>query len=316
VWGRGSRGALGLSGYGAPYDQFRLETEFWKLRYTFMAAEIEQYPPMARFYYNPPVGVYADSVTVAKRIAAHRLELDLMDRLSLGFSETVVYAGRWDLSYLNPLMFLRGAEHTNGDHDNAAMGADFRLFVHRGHSVYGELFIDDLTTSKLGTDWYGNKLAWQFGTFLVEPVRLPDSDFRLEYTRIQPWVYTHWNPVNTYDHYGSTLGYPLGPNSDEVSAVFRKRFSRRFQTALSWARSRHGANPPGINIGGDIHQGYRNGDPTTAKFLDGIVEVRSAAGIDFSYEPLRQLTLKAGYTYEDRDGRANHLFRFSFGLNE
>ncbi|MHB9027126.1 MAG: capsule assembly Wzi family protein, partial [Candidatus Latescibacterota bacterium] len=316
LWGRGKRGTLGMSGYSAPYDMIRLETEFWRLRYVFTAAEIEQYPPVAQFYYNPPAGIYADSVAVAKRFAAHRLEFDLTDRLNLGFYETVIYGGRWDLSYLNPLMFLRGAEHANGDHDNAALGADFRLFVHRSHSIYGELFIDDITTTKLGTDWYGNKLAWKLGTFFVEPLGLGDTDFRMEYTRIQPWVYGHRYPINVYDHYGSTLGHPAGPNSDELYTEIRKRFSRRFNVSVYGIRSRHGANPPGRNVGGDIKLGFRNGDSTRAKFLDGILEKRTAAGFDVSYELLWQLIMKAGYTYEDRDGKGNNIFRFSFGLNE
>lgn len=315
-WGRGKRGTLGMSGYAAPYDMLRLETEFWRLRYVFAAAEIEQYPPVAQFYYNPPAGIFADSVTVAKRFAAHRLEFDLTDRLNLGFYETVIYGGRWDLSYLNPLMFLRGAEHTNGDHDNAAMGMDFRLFVHRSHSIYGELFIDDITTTKLGTDWYGNKLGWQFGTFLVEPLGLHDMDIRVEYTRIQPWTYSHRYSINVYDHYGSTLGYPAGPNSDEIFTELRKRFSRKFNVSVYGLRGRHGANPPGGNVGGDIKLGFRDGDSTHAKFLGGILEKRTAVGFDVSWEPLWQLFLKAGYTYEDRDGKGNTLFRFSIGLNE
>jgi hypothetical protein len=85
---------------------------------------------------------------------------------------------------------------------------------------------------------------------------------------------------------------------------------------LSFHRYRHGVNPPGQNIGGDIHQGFQKGDSKTAHFLDGIVETRNASGLDISYELLRQLYLKAGYTYEDRGETGNNIFRFSMGLNE
>ena len=316
IWGRGKQGTLGLSGYASPYEMLRIETVFWRLRYTFLAAEIKQYPPIAEFHYTNPIGVYSDSVAVHKRLSGHRLEIDINDRLNVGLYETVVYGGRWEMSYLNPVMFLRGAEHTNGDHDNAVMGADFRLMVHRSHSVYGEFLIDDITTGKLGTDWYGNKFGWQIGTFMVEPFRLGDTDARIEYTRIKPWVYTHRYPINVYDHYGSTLGYYTGPNSDELSAEFRKRFTRRLQLSLSWLRYRHGANPSGLNIGGDIKFGRRSSDPKKSHFLEGIVERRSRVEIDVSYEPAWQLFLRAGCAYEDRDGRANRIVRCSLGLNE
>lgn len=313
IWGRGRQGTLAMSGYASPYEMFRLETMFWKLRYTFVAAEIEAYPSMAMYYYNTST----DSVTVPKRFTAHRLEIDLHERLTIGLNEAIMYGGRWDLAYLNPVMFLRGAEHTNGDHDNAAMGADFRLLLRRGYSLYGELFIDDLMTKRLGTDWYGNKLAWQYGLYAVEPFRLGGFDARVEYTRIQPWVYTHKYPINVYDHYGSTLGYWTGPNSDEISAELRKRFSRRFSVSILSYRIRHGANPSGSNIGGDIHDGFDEGeDSTHAKFLDGILEKRTGCGFDLSYEPLWHLVLKAGYTYEDENGAGNHIGRFSLGLNE
>lgn len=316
IWGRGARGTLGLSGYASPMDMFRIETRFWRLRYTFIAAELEQYPPIAQFYYNNPSGVYSDSVTVKKRMSGHRIDIDFTDRLNVGFYETVVYGGRWDLSYLNPVMFLRGAEHTNGDHDNAAMGMDFSFLIHRSQSVYGELLIDDITTGKLGTDWYGNKFGYQIGTMIVEPFGLYDVDARVEYTRIKPWVYTHRYPINVYDHYGSTLGYPTGPNSDEFSVEVRKRFSRRLRASLLWVKYRHGANPDGENIGGDIKLGFRDGDSIKSRFLDGVVEHRDSIGLDLSYELLWQLFIRGGYTYEDRGGRGNNIVRFSLGLNE
>jgi hypothetical protein len=313
IWGHGERGTLGLSGFAAPYDQFKFETEFWRLRYTFIAAELAQYPPIAQFYYNT---FPSDSVTVQKRYSAHRLDIDLTRRVNVGLYEAVVYGGRWDLDYLNPVMFLRSAEHSNDDHDNAIMGLDFRILAHRSVSVYGELLIDDITTGKLGTDWYGNKLGYQLGTLLTEPFRLRDMDARIEYTRVKPWVYTHTFPINTYSQYGSTLGYPTGPNSDELSLEIRKRFSRRLHASLLWLRYRHGSNPPGVNLGGDIFHGHYQGDTITSTFLNGIRERRNSIGMDISYEPLWQTVIRAGYTYEDRDGKANHSIRFSFGVNE
>ncbi|MDP2982871.1 MAG: capsule assembly Wzi family protein [Candidatus Latescibacter sp.] len=316
IWGRGKEGTLGLFDYASPYNLVRFETEFWRLKYSFIAAELIQYPPMAEFYYQNPPKAGADSVAIKKLFSAHRVEIDFTSRLNMGFYETIVYGGRWELAYLNPVMFFRGAEHTYGDHDNVGMGADFRFFPHRSQSIYGELFIDDLKTTKLGTGWFGNKLAGHLGTFIVEPFNIPDVDARLEYTRIEPWVYTHRYPIDVYDHYGTGLGYNMDPNSDELSLEIRKRFSRRLAAEISFHRYRHGANPPGKNIGGDMHQGFRDGDSKTSHFLDGILEKRNDTGIDVSYELLWQLYLKAGYTYEDRNGTGNNIVRFSIGLNE
>ena len=129
LWGRGRHGTLIMSDYGSPFDMIHLETAFWRLKFMYFSAEIEQFPPIAKFYYNNPPGVPTDSVTVKKYLSGHRIEINIADFLNLGFHETVVYGGRWDLSYLNPLMFYTGAEHMNGDHDNTLIGMDFRLFV-------------------------------------------------------------------------------------------------------------------------------------------------------------------------------------------
>ena len=317
VWGRGQRGTLLMSDYGAPYDMLRVETSFRNIRFMFFAAEIEQYPPISKFYYNTfSAGTPADSVTVKKRIVGHRIELQLGDRLNVGLHETVVYGGRWDWAYLNPVMFLKGAEHANGDHDNAAMGLDFRLFLTRALSMYGEFLIDDITTTKLGTDWYGNKLAYQLGAFFVRPFNIVDTDVRLEYTRLSPWVYTHRYPIDSYTHYGDVLGHPLGPNSDEIFAEIRKRFSRRLHTGVSFAARRHGANPVGENVGGDPLVGYSKGDSKEAKFLSGDLEKFTAVGFYMSFEPAWQLFVKIGYSYERYDGEGGDVIRMSVGLNE
>jgi hypothetical protein len=314
-WGRGERGTLLLSDYGAPYDMLRIEARFWRLRFTSFTGELHQYPEIARFHYYDAAGAPTDSVAVSKHISGHRVELNVSERLSIGLQEAVVYGGRWDLTYANPLMFLKGGEHTNGDHDNAAMGADFRFRLHRSHSIYGELLLDDLTTGKLGSDWYGNKLGWQLGTFILEPFGLSDLDCRIEYSRLRPWVYSHYRPINSFTHFGDVLGHRAGPNADELFAVVRKRFSRRVHSSFSFMRGRHGANTSDTNVGGDPLAGFENGDSTSALFLAGDVAKTNAVAVDVTYEPFWELFIGAGYMYEDVDGDGRSLVRFSVGLN-
>ncbi len=314
-WGRGASGTLGLSSYAAPVDFLRFETSFWRLRFVFLAGELEQFPPVAQYYYGNQ-GAISDSVAVKKRMSAHRVELNLTERLAVGLYETVVYGGRYEWSYLNPLMFLKGAEHANGDHDNAAIGMDMRYLAGKGAMLYGEFFIDDITTSKLGTDWYGNKLAFQAGMAATEPFGIRDIDARLEYTRINPWVYTHRLDINSYTHYGDVLGHVIGPNADNITMILNKRFSRRLHTSVAFNRTRHGANPSGVNVGGDSLDGFSQGDSTHAKFLAGIVTRTNRYAADISYEIGWQCFVKAGYTYEDINGDGISMMRFGFALNE
>ena len=315
IWGRGDR-SLMFSGYGAPYDMLRIDTSFWRIRFVSFAAEIEQYPAIADFYYPAPAGVSPDSVAVKKYLSGHRIEINITDRFSLGLHEAVVYGGRWDVAYLNPVMFYKGAEHANGDHDNSLMGMDMNLIMGRGMSIYGELLIDDITTTKLGTDWYGNKLAFQAGMYTVDPPLLDDGDIRIEYTRLNPWVYTHRYPIDSFTHYGDVLGHPAGPNSDVFLIALRKRFTRRLNAGVMVTHYRHGENTETRNVGGDPLDGFSPGDSKSASFLAGDLATATALTASVSYEILWRLFLKASVTQLNQDGETVHRFGFSMSFNE
>jgi hypothetical protein len=175
--------------------------------------------------------------------------------------------------------------------------------------------IDDITTSKVGTDWYGNKFGFQGGIHHVEPFGLKDFDTRIEYTRIKPWVYTHKYPSNTFNNYGNSLGYFTGPNSDVLFFEARKRFTRKLETSVSLQKYRHGKNYEDKNIGGDINDGYSYGDPRESHFLEGIREETSAAGIGVNYEIARNLFLRGGYTFRNAQNEWFNEINVSLDLN-
>jgi hypothetical protein len=313
IWGRAKTGSLSLSDYSPPFDQFRFEASFWKLRFIYVLGEIKQCPQISKLVYEEQVDKN-HFVAAQKYLTAHRVEIDVWDNLSLGLYESLIFGDRFDLSYANPITFLRGAEHYNRDHDNAAMGADFR-FVHRGLSIYGDFFIDDITTKKIGTDWWGNKFAYQAGLFIVEPFRLPGIDLRAEYTKIKPWVYTHKYPINSYAHYGDALGYFSGSNSDVLFMEARKRFNERLEVQFIYSKYQHGANYPDLNIGGDISQGQIPEGVTTSHFLEGIISERTSFNVEFSYEIFRNLIVEGSYAIKKHDNKKVNVIYLSLALN-
>jgi len=313
IWGRAKSGSLALSDNSPPFDQFRFEASFWKLRFMYVLGEIKQYPQISKIVYAEQVDTN-HFVASQKYITAHRIEINLCKNLSLGLYESVIFGDRFDFSYANPVTFLRGAEHYNRDHDNAAMGADFQ-YIFRTMSVYGEFFIDDITTKKIGTDWWGNKFAYQAGLFIVEPLGLPGIDHRVEYTKIKPWVYTHKYPINSYAHYGDAIGYFSGPNSDVLFVESRKRFSRRLEVKLVYTRYRHGRNYPDLNIGGDISLGQIGEGIISSYFLNGIKSETIDVSIGFSFEIIRNLLLKGDYMLEYNHDEITNIITCSLALN-
>ena len=283
IWGRGKSGALILSDYATSYDQLKLEFRHRKIYFTAVYAALIDY------HYSPE-----DSLQAKKYLSGHRLEINPVFWLSLGLSEIVIFKGRkFEPAYLNPVMFLRSAEHYLGSPDNMMMSADFRLLPFNNVAIYGELLLDDITTTKLGTDWYGNKFGYLTGVFFAKESSLPSFDFRAEYVRLRPFVYSHENSLS-YTHYADALGHWTGPNSDMfwAKANFYPHF--RIRVSADFQFRRHGENTADKNVGGDIDQFWTEAAGFEAKFLAGhrVNQINSSWGIE--YEILPQIYFNAG----------------------
>ena len=287
-WGNGHTGSLLLSDFATSYDQLKLEFIYSRFKFTSLYAQLIDYEEHDQ-----------DILQQKKYLAAHRLEFLPWHWLSLGLSETVIFKGRsFEPAYLNPVMFFRSAEHYLGSPDNMMMGLDLKCTALKNIQFYGELLIDDVTTTKLGTDWYGNKLAYSLGAFWVDPFKIQNMDIRIEYHRIRPYVYSHTNGIN-YTHYQSALGYWSGPNSENFYTEFNYRFSKSLLTTLFFQLSRHGANTADKNVGGDIERPHGLDDDEYLGFLEGTLERSESLGFDFTYEIFENCYCQIGYRHHN-----------------
>lgn len=201
-----------------PY--FGYQFEVGRLSYTQYAAKL---------YHKKNTGKYLN---------AHRLQLNLPFDVELGASEVIVYGSTTEFNNTNPnpdadsifrsfewvyaIPFVPYlfAEPLLGDLDNNALAFDFSVKTLKNYEFYGELFFDDLANplSMFDDSWWGNKWAASIGftanDFCVSSVCL---SFNTEFTRVEPWTYTHHKGGGyTYSNYGSSLGSDLGPNSQEI----------------------------------------------------------------------------------------------------
>ena len=303
-WGPFSRGQLGISDNATSYDQFKIQLQTNKFKFTSLWAVLKQYTPD---YFN---GNHQE-----KYLAAHRLEFSPLKELDIGLYETVVYSDRqFEPSYLNPVMFFRSAEHYQGDRDNVLMGLDVEVKLVPKTKLYGELFIDDITTSKLGTGFYGNKYAYQVGALYVDLLGLSNVDARVEFTRIRPFTYTHKFDLTSYTHFTTGLGHWLGPNAENLYAELGYRYSRRLSVKGFYERQRHGANPEGRNFGGDILNPRDAAKDPFLYFdiLDGIRENRTSFGFTGRYEVLRNGFVELYYRYSDSETKFSELSQILF----
>ena len=264
---------LTLSQENEPVDLLKLDRRWRKFRFTFVHAKLR--------------------AAQRKFLAAHRLEIAAHSRLFIGVGESVIYGNRGaEFEYLNPLMLYHAAEHLLGDKDNNTLSIDFTAFPWRGHKFYGEIFIDDLSLEfPIGTYW-GNKLAYLGGWYWAQPFGWRSGELRLEYARVDPFVYTHHDSVNIYEQDGDGLGARFGPNADRftLQAAFQPHRDLRFVSQLSLQRKGRG----------DIFRAHRPEDGNAKGFLAGATINSTSCQVQFEDQLRRDIYLKLELAWERR----------------
>jgi len=330
-WGPAPGDNLGLSNNASSYDMLRLRAKYGVFKLVSIAGSLRPCPDRPDSPVCGGVGDTADTYIVngltrpldrEKYLAAHRLEIELAESIDIGFHEVLVYGDRGpSFTYLNPIMFYWAAQSYQGDKDNLMIGVDVDIHPGNGFRFYAAYVADDLKKLRIFSNDFANKFSLQAGVLLADPLGIDDLDLRAEYVRIEPWIYTHKFPINTFRHFDAPLGHSLGPNSDRWTAEIAKRLTRDIAVKLDVGRTRQGSNVllenGGIlNVGGDLHRGWRPGDDRDNKeFLAGNLHRWTSVGASLSYRVWPRLNLAAGYGFEwgdnvplpPRDGSATPL---------
>jgi hypothetical protein len=315
-WGFGGT-SLVLSDYATVYDQLQLRTQFWRLHYTNLFAQITALRPPDR---------RGDGLIPRKYAAFHRLALDLPGRVQIELFESIVFAtdttgsgGRdgFELAYLNPVIFYRAVEHDLGSPDNALLGGGISWVAAPGVELYAQGILDELTVSQFGNDYWGNKWGFILGAYLVDPgvgdARLRGFDLRVEYARQRPFLYGHRTEASAYVHYGDLLGHPAGPNTSDLAFFATYQPWPRLVTALNLAFTERGRAPEGEFIGTDPTRSYLLRDRSLdndVPTLRGIRQSLILAEARVGYELLPSLFLEAVVRAESVDDAERGLDRY------
>ena len=139
--------------------------------------------------------------------------------------------------YWFPFIPFYFTEHYLGDQDNRIMSFDGMVHLRKRFSLYGELFLDDITNllGMVSNDSWGDKWGTLIGFKVHNPLLfLPASMIRAEFLQTEPWVYTTSSrpdqEENNYPvHFGSPLGTGLGPHSRMLTLNCIGRISTAFE---------------------------------------------------------------------------------------
>lgn len=312
--GTGYGDRLLLSDNAPAFDAIRIDAHYKSLRFVFIHGSLVQ--DSASF----PGTIVEEPPGSNKYLALHRVQLSLVNTLNFGVSEMTVYQ-RYspEFAYLNPINFYKSAEHSLGDRDNSFLSFDLELFPWKGYKFYGAWLIDDIDFSRFGTGWWGNEFGWQAGVYSTDAVGIPDLDADLEFTHVEPYVYSNRTSSNDYTNGSLGMGNHLEPNSDEWMAELSYRPCSSLRTWLNCARERHGENITvnGVvvkNVGGNALQGHRSGDSEVAPFLDGNLVRTDRLGLRAAYEPFTNFFITGSFEiretkrYASGETLDDHLF--------
>ena len=239
-----------------------------------------------------------------------RLEYKPTDTLTIGLSETAVISRDPSIStilFYNPLPFIPPYVITRiiankfgiSSVINSYVGIDAELNFQPGIKLYGELMLDDLHFKP--EYLYPNRTGFLAGAYFADPLDTGNTDFRIEYTHMNNYVYYHTKSWQDYLYQGEYIGNPLGPDADQIYLEVNHRLSDKFNLSLSYNHERHGE--------GQVETVFPS-DPVVANeniFLSGIIEKQQAYQAEVSYTMSPQWELSAGVTLENIENKDNTI---------
>jgi hypothetical protein len=290
--GTGVSEQLVLSANAPYYDYVRLEVGLGRFHYQFVHAALVDSIKTVPLPEDPQFDM---RVSRPRWLSMHRFHVQPWEYVDLGFSEAVIYGNRGiELGYMIPLIPRKIIEHELIDQDKTLWWFDVSFRPINGFELYGTWLIDDMDFEHSFTDYFGNKFGWQSGLFIALPW---GQDIIVEYTRVDPFVYSHWIPYNAYAQRGWGLGHSLGPNSGKTFFSIRQWLPWRgwIQTSVAYNRKGYNiidANGDVIdNVGGDIFYGIHSG--YDKRYLQGDLHRWLRYRLHVRLEPWRGIAFSA-----------------------
>ncbi|GBE30132.1 hypothetical protein BMS3Bbin04_01158 [bacterium BMS3Bbin04] len=302
-WGDGNTGALMINDHALPYTHFRFVGSWGPITYTNVQAHLQTEPRVIQYKYQLPFGPYRE-IFANKWYSAQRLEFNVHRTFRFGVFERVIYGERGlDWEYVHPLIFLQGQEHFTGDPDNMMVGGDIRWLAFNRAMVHFQFMFDEFVFADLGSDDYSNKWAFLTGVKIVDVFDIPNSQLFVEYARIRPYVYSHKYVINRATHLSANLGYAMQPNSDNLVVGWTQQIARGAAVTLTGRVSRHGHDPAGVVLGGDIKYSDHEDNAIRADipFLAGDLETQREVGLAVKLELLQQFQTDFNVRYIERE---------------
>ncbi|KOP38630.1 gliding motility protein RemB [Flavobacterium sp. WLB] len=302
--GDGYRSLLETDG-ASPYPYFKINTTFWKIKYTNTYMWLKDVRP----------DVTVDRTYASKYMANHYLSWNVSNKLNLGFFESVVWTDTnnrgFDVNFVNPIIFYRSVEFASSSRSgNALLGMTSKYKWNNNVNLYAQFLLDEFSIGdmKSGDQSWKNKFGYQLGAKYYNAFHVKDLLLQLEYNHVRPYVYSHSDPITNYGHNNQSIGHQWGGNFEEFIAIGRYHKGRLFADAKFTVGKRgldFDTAENTYNYGGNIYKDYDLNRPydTGVKVGQGNKTSIFIADIQGGYliNPITNLKLFGSFIYRNFD---------------
>ena len=303
-FGDGYRSLL-LSDNASPYPYFKLNTTFWKLKYTNTWMSLRDVRPAAT----------EDRAFRTIYMANHYLSYNVTKRLNLGFFETVIWQDDndrgFDLNYLNPVIFYRAIEFsTSSRAGNALIGLSGKYKWSNTFNTYAQLLIDEFSSGAIfgGEGSFQNKIGFQIGFKYYNAFNIKNLHLQGEYNQVRPYTYSHNSIYLNYGHNNQGLAHFWGANFRELIGIARYKNQRLYGSAKLIYGQRGFDFDDDVAYGGDIYTSEENRPLDLGNSLTQGNQATSIYGeleLGFIINPATNLKIYATTIYRDFDVEEN-----------
>jgi len=258
--GDGYRSLL-LSDGASPYPYVKINTTFWKIKYTNLYTWLKDVRPE----------VTADRTYATKFAASHYLSLNVTKHWNIGLFESVIWTNKnnrgFDMSFVNPIIFYRSVEFASSARSgNAMLGLTSKYKWNNQITFYGQFLLDEFSLSdvKAGQKSWKNKFGFQMGAKYFNAFNIKNLLLQAEYNIVRPYVYSHSEAITNYGHNNQSLGHQWGGNFKELVAIARYHNGRYYADAklIIGTRGLDFNNATDTyNYGSDIYRSYNESRP-------------------------------------------------------
>ncbi|RXG24670.1 protein involved in gliding motility RemB [Leeuwenhoekiella aequorea] len=225
--GDGYRSLL-QSDNASPYPFLKLNTTFWKFKYSNTWMSLRDVRPE----------VVSDGSFKTKFMANHYLSFNATKRLNIGLFENVIWTNDndrgFDLNYLNPVIFYRAIEFSTGSRGgNALIGLSAKYKFSDKFNMYGQVIIDEFSTAAVfsSTKSYKNKQGVQLGFKYYDAFKIDNLQLQFEFNQVRPYVYSNNEIELNYGHNNQSMAHLWGANFRELIGIARYENERWYGTA-------------------------------------------------------------------------------------